>query len=120
MRKTLFDPEAKFWQSMLDQDTNAALSLLCDPAVMVSAHGSMRFDHAGYRKMAEQGTLLLTTVKFSDIEVVFPNEATAVRMYHVKQTMALRGKTERIGCVPYTLSGGRDLCSHADIGTVPR
>jgi hypothetical protein len=52
--------------------------------------------HNGYRKMAEQGTMVLTSFKLTDVEVVFPNEATAVLMYHVKQTMALRGKTESV------------------------
>ena len=96
MRKTLVDLETKFWQSMVDQDTDTTLSLLCEPAVMVSAHGAMKFDHDGYRKMAEQGTMVITSFKLSDVEVVFPNEATAVLMYHVKQTMAPRGKTESV------------------------
>lgn len=93
MRKTIVDKETRFWQSMVDQDTDTALSLLCEPAVMVSSHGAMKFDHAGYRKMAEQGTMILTAFELGDIEVVFPNDATAVMMYHVKQTMAYRGKT---------------------------
>ena len=96
MRNTLVDLETKFWQSMVDQDTDTTLSLLCEPAVMVSAHGAMKFDHDGYRKMAEQGTMVLTSFKLSDVEVVFPNEATAVLTYHVKQSMALRGKTESV------------------------
>ena len=72
---------------------------------------------AGWVKIASAPTL--TSFKLSDVEVVSPNEATAVLMYHVKQTMALRGKTEgvtqemtdsstwvhteRIGWVPFTL-----------------
>ena len=96
MRKTLVELETKFWQSMVDQDTDTTLSLLCEPAVMVSAHGAMKFDHDAYRKMAEQGTMVLTSFKLSDVEVVFPNEATAVLTYHVKQSMALRGKTESV------------------------
>ena len=40
--------------------------------------------------------MVLTSFKLSDVEVVFPNQATAVLMYHVKQTMALRGKTESV------------------------
>ena len=57
--KTLIALERKFWQSMVDQDTDTALGLLAEPALMVSAHGAMRFDHAGYRKMAEQGNMML-------------------------------------------------------------
>jgi len=48
--KTLIDLETKFWQSMVDQDPDTAVSLLSEPALMVSAHGAMKFDHAGYRR----------------------------------------------------------------------
>jgi hypothetical protein len=51
--KTLIDMEKKFWQSMVDQDADAATGMLCEPALMVSAHGTMRFDHAGYRAPVE-------------------------------------------------------------------
>ncbi len=47
MRKTLVDLETRFWQSMVDQDTDTAIYLLCQPSVMVGAHGVMRFDHDG-------------------------------------------------------------------------
>ena len=88
--KTLIELETKFWQSMVDQDTDAALQLLHDPAMMSTAHGAMKFDHAGYRKMAEQGTMDVTAFALSDVEVVFPTEATAVLTYQVKQTVAAR------------------------------
>jgi hypothetical protein len=52
--QTLIDLETKFWQSMIDQDTDAAVAMLSEPALMVSSHGAMKFDHAGYRKMADQ------------------------------------------------------------------
>ena len=57
--KTLIDLETRFWQSMVDQDTDAALGLLSEPALMVNSHGAMKFDHVGYRKMAEQGSKAL-------------------------------------------------------------
>ena len=88
--KTLIDLETKFWQSMVDQDTDAALQLLHDPAMMSTAHGAMKFDHAGYRKMAEQGTMDVTAFALSDVEVLFPTETTAVLTYQVKQTVAAR------------------------------
>jgi hypothetical protein len=90
--RTLIDLETKFWQSMVDQDTDAALELLCEPAMMVSSHGSMKFDHAGYRKMAEQGPKVLTSFELSDVDVVFPNDATAIVSYRVRQRTAPRGQ----------------------------
>ncbi len=89
---TLIDLEKKFWQSMVDHDTDVALELLCEPALMVSAHGAMKFDHAAYRKMADQGTQVLKSFELSEMEVIFPNETTAVLSYRVRQGVAPRGK----------------------------
>ena len=84
---------------MVDQDTDAALQLLHDPAQMASSHGAMKFDHAGYRKMAEQGSMVVTAFSLSDIEVLCPSETTAVMTYRVKQTVAERdgGKNGKNG-----------------------
>lgn len=93
--KTLMDLEKKFWQSMVDHDTDAALEMLVEPALMVSSHGAMKFDHAGYRKMAEQGSMVLTSFELSNMETVFPNDTTAILSYHVRQEMAARGSGDR-------------------------
>jgi hypothetical protein len=87
----LIELETRFWQSLVDQDPDTALGLLSEPALMVSQHGSMKFDHAAYRKMAENGKVVLKSFEFSDMEVVFPNDSTAVLTYHVKQAMGPRG-----------------------------
>ena len=90
--KTLIDLENKFWQSLVDEDTDTALAMLDEPALMVSSHGAMKFDHAGYRRMAEQGSMVLKSYQLSDMEVVFPLQDTAILTYRVKQAMAQRGK----------------------------
>jgi len=86
--QTLIDLETKFWRSLVNQDTDAALEMLSEPALMVSSHGAFKFDHAGYRKMAEQGSMVVTSFELSDLEVVFPNDATAILTYRVKQEVA--------------------------------
>jgi ketosteroid isomerase-like protein len=91
--QAIIDLENKFWQSLVDQDTETALDILTEPALMVSSHGAMQFGHDGYRKMAEQGVQVLKSFELSDMQVVFPNETTAVCTYHVKQAMAARGKS---------------------------
>jgi hypothetical protein len=90
--KTLIDLETKFWQSMVDQDTDVALELLSEPALMVSSQGAMKFDHDGYRKMAENGSWELKSFELSNVQVVFPNDSTAVITYVVKQKVTERGK----------------------------
>jgi ketosteroid isomerase-like protein len=89
--KTLIDLENKFWQAIVDQDADTATELLTEPALMVSSHGAMKFDHAGYRQMAEKGSMVLQSYELSDMNVVFPNDSTAVLTYHVRQKMAKRG-----------------------------
>jgi hypothetical protein len=92
--ETLIDLETKFWQAIVDQDLDTATDLLAEPALMVSSHGALKFDHAGYRQMAEKGPMILSEYQLSDMEVVFPNETTAVLTYHAKQKVVPRGKTE--------------------------
>jgi len=54
----------------------------------------MQFDHAKYREMAEKGRMVLRSYVLSDLNVVFPNDSTAVITYHSTQEMSPRGKTE--------------------------
>ncbi|MEO7399275.1 MAG: nuclear transport factor 2 family protein [Polaromonas sp.] len=94
--KTLIELETKFWQSIVDHDTDAALEMLGEPALMVSSHGAMKFDHAGYRKMADQGSMVVTSFKLTDMETVFPSDTTAILTYRVKQKVAPRGKGKSV------------------------
>ena len=68
--KTLIELETKFWQSMVDQDADAdaGLLLLHNPSQMSSAHGAMKFDHTAYRKMAEQGAMVVTSFELSRVD----------------------------------------------------
>jgi ketosteroid isomerase-like protein len=91
-RETLIELEMKFWQSIMDGDSDAAADMLSEPALMVSSHGAIQFDRDEYRKMAEQGPMVLSDFELSDMKVVFPNEITAILSYHVKQTVTPRGK----------------------------
>jgi hypothetical protein len=89
--KTLIDLEKRFWQSMVDQDAETAIEMLSEPALMVSTQGAFKFDHDTYRKMADEGPKVLTSYELSNVDVVFPNESTAVITYRVKQGLSPRG-----------------------------
>jgi ketosteroid isomerase-like protein len=90
--QTLIDLETRFWRALVDQDADTATSLLDEPALMVSAHGAMKFDHATYRRMAEQGPMVLKSFDLHDMEVLFPNDTTAIVTYRVEQRVAARGR----------------------------
>lgn len=67
--KTLVDLETRFWQSMVDQDAVTAVSLLSEPAFMVSSHGAITFDHEGCRRMAEQAPKVLSGFELIEVEM---------------------------------------------------
>lgn len=92
----LIDLENRFWQSLVDEDADAALSMLDEPSMMVSSHGAMEFDHAKYREMAEKGSMVVKSFELSDMQVAFPTDTTAVVTYRVKQSMGERGKSAEI------------------------
>src|SRR5262245_54430467 len=89
----LIELETKFWQSIVDEDTETAGSLLDEPTMLVCRHGTKLFEHDKYRQMAEQGGMLVKSYKLSNMNVVFPSEDTAVLSYNVKQALAPRGKS---------------------------
>lgn len=88
--------EKKFWQSMVDEDTDTALEMLNEPSVLVSTHGTMQFDHQQYRQMAEHGGMVIKSFELSDMHVIFPTDETALLTYKVKQSLAERGKSTLI------------------------
>lgn len=114
--QTLIDLEKKFWQSLVKQEPAVAMEMLNEPSLMVSSHGTLKFDRAGYRKMAEQGKMFLSSYELSDIDVVFPNDAMAILTYRVKQDMATRDSDEHTvqemnDTSTWIRSGGKWLCA---------
>jgi hypothetical protein len=85
--------ETAFWQSMLDGKAEVATQMLTEPALMVSSHGRLKFDHADYEKMAADDSCKLTGFEFSDFDVVFPTMDVAVASYRVKQSMEAKGES---------------------------
>ena len=92
--QTIIDLETKFWQSMVDQDVGTAVDLLIEPALTVSGYGILKFDRDGYRRMADQGPMVVTSFELSDFEVLFPNDTTAVVAYRARQGVGKRGQKE--------------------------
>lgn len=94
--RELMDLERRFWQSLVDDDVDTALSLLHEPAAMVSPHGTLQFDHAAYRRMAELGSVVIKSFQFSDMDVMFPTDDTAVLTYRVRQALSPRGEAGEV------------------------
>jgi ketosteroid isomerase-like protein len=93
-RDTIIELERKFWHSLASHDTETAVRLLTEPALLVSARGTMQVDHEAYRKMADKGPMTLSEFQLSEMRVVFPNDSTAVVTYHARQKVAARGSSD--------------------------
>lgn len=112
----LIDLENRFWQSLVEEDTDTSVSMLDEPSMMVSSHGAMQFDRAKFREMAEQGCMVVKSYELSDVQVAFPTDTTAVVTYRVRQSMAERGKSAEIqqemaDSSVWTKKNGQWLCS---------
>lgn len=84
--------EQRFWQTMVDGNTDDALRMLAEPAGMVSSHGAMQFDHAGYRKMADNDDYKLVSYQLSEFGVLRPTPDVAILTYNVDQTTNIKGQ----------------------------
>ena len=93
---TVIELEKKFWKSLLDQDADTAVDLLTEPAFMVSPMGAMKFDHADYRRMVDQGSMVVKSYELGEIDAEFPSANTAVLSYSVTQVLTPRDKQEDI------------------------
>ena len=77
---------------MVDGKARIATGMLTEPAVMVSGHGTLKFDHATYEKMAAKDEYRLVDFTLSKMDVVFPRDDLAIATYHASQTMEKEGR----------------------------
>ena len=83
--------ERAFWQSLVDRDAPAARGMLAPEALMVSSHGTMRFDPAQYEKMLLDPKHGLLEYTLSDMDVLFPSDDVAIATYRAHQRMRMDG-----------------------------
>ncbi|RZA21008.1 MAG: nuclear transport factor 2 family protein [Lysobacteraceae bacterium] len=105
--------EHAFWQSMVDNDPTVATGMLAKRALMVSGHGSMAFDHAGYTRMANDPSHKLLDFTLSELDVLFPSDDVAIATYKVEQKVEYDGKAMQMPAVDsstWIRSGGDWKC----------
>lgn len=84
--------ERRFWQAMMDQDIDTAVSLLDEHSTSVASRGIHRFTPAEYRAMAQAGGARITAFAFADEHVVFPTPGVAIASYQARQSFTLEGQ----------------------------
>ena len=99
---TIVKLEKTFWQSMVDKDADKAMKMIADECLITGPMGTMRSDPEDYKRMTEQGQWDLQDFEFSDVQVIFPAEDTAIIAYKVHQTGSMEGKEMDLNCADST------------------
>ena len=84
--------ERAFWQSFVDPDADSARNMLAPQALMVSSHGTLRFDPAQYEKMLLDPQHGLLEYTLSDMDVLFASDDVAIATYRAHQKMRMDGR----------------------------
>ena len=94
--------EKAFWQSMVDKDADRAMKMIADECLITGPMGTMRSDPEDYKRMTQKGDWDLDEFEFSDVQVIFPTEDTAIIAYKVHQTGTMKGQEMDLHCADST------------------
>ena len=97
-RQSIIDLEQRFWQSMVDKDSKLARTMIADECLVTGPMGSMKLDPDKYAEMTDKGDWELKAFDFSDIDVIMPNDDTAVIAYKVHQQGTMKGDKMDMKC----------------------
>jgi len=112
-KQAIIDLEKKFWDTMISKDADAATEMMAKKSIVTGPQGVSEISRGDFSKMMEESKWTLDSYKFSDIQVIFPNEQTAVIGYRVKQKGTMDGKPydmEAADTSTWTKSGDEWLC----------
>jgi ketosteroid isomerase-like protein len=100
--REIVELETSFWQSLVDKDADTAMGMIADQFLITGPMGPLRSDPADYKRMTEQADWDLARFEFSDVEVIFPVEDTAIIAYKVHQTGSMKGQVMDLDCADST------------------
>ena len=112
-KQAIIDLEKKFWDTMISKDADTATAMMATKSIVTGPKGISEISRGDFSKMMEESKWTLDSYKFSDIQVIFPNESTAVIGYKVKQKGTMDGKPydmEAADTSTWTKSGDEWLC----------
>ena len=97
-KDTIVGLEKTFWQSMVDKDADKAMTMIADECLITGPMGTMRSDPEDYKRMTEVGDWELDKFEFSDVQVIFPADDTAIIAYKVHQTGTMKDQPMDLNC----------------------
>ena len=92
LEQEILSLEKKFWQSMIDKDTETGARLAADPCLVTGAQGVARIDRKTFVKMMDEGAWKLHAFDFSDVKVEQVTDDVAVIAYKVREDVTVDGK----------------------------
>jgi hypothetical protein len=96
--ETILGLETRFWQSMVDKDIDTAMKLIADECLIAGPMGTMQITPEKYGEMAREGAWRLDKFEFTDVNVICPNDDTAVIAYKVHQTGTMKDEKMDLLC----------------------
>ena len=73
-KQTIIDLEKKFWETMVSKDADAATDMMAKTSIVTGPQGVAEVSRGDFGKMMEEGKWTLDSYKFSDVQLIFPNE----------------------------------------------
>jgi hypothetical protein len=112
-KQTIIDLEKKFWDTMVSKGADTATEMMAKKSIVTGPQGVSQVSRGDFSKMMEEGKWTLDSYRFSDVQVIFPNEGTAVIGSKVRQKGTMGGKPydmEAADASTWTRSGNEWLC----------
>jgi uncharacterized protein DUF4440 len=92
MEKEIIALEKSFWQAIVDEDTDKAVSMIDKKSLLTGAQGVNALTPSDYRKMAQMSDWKVHSFDLSKINVVFPKPDVAVIGYEVHEDLTVQGE----------------------------
>ena len=115
--------EREFWQALVERDVETSTRLLAPEALMVSAHGTLRFDPDQYAKMLTDPKHGLLDYELSDMDVLSAGDDIAIATYRAHQKMQMDGRVMEQDVVDSStwvrMDGDWKCVAHTETETTP-
>ena len=93
LENELLTLEQRYWQSMKDKDTQAAIGLTDYPCIVAGASGVMSVDEAAFSKMLEGGAWTIRDFTLGDdVQVRRLTDDVAIIAYRIRESLTVDGK----------------------------
>jgi len=88
----LTELEHRYWESLRDQDAQAAAQMTADPCVVAGAQGVASIDRSTFLSMMNDASWRLEGFELSDVDVQQLQDDVAIVAYRVREDLNVEGQ----------------------------